>query len=297
MFRKICVIGLGSLGSYLCKYLSELDQVEHLVLVDRDIVDINNCRKSAIVKYQVGMRKVDAVGQMIYNNVKITKIHQEYIEGLTTLPKSDLVIDCRDEFCKRKKEIDIRMFISENHLVLDCTKNRECKRREGRYIFEIPKEQISVAGFFAARIIGSKEISKMLKNKIIHTIDLKTLVPLGSEEIQLILDNREDIIYDYYKGSEKLLQVEENLLPIFNSNKTNDIEVFIGEEHPVKQFLDLQKMPYYAVVPKDTLRQPSDIIPVLIKLTENLKDINFIVKCNLKGYKKHVYLIQESGSA
>lgn len=297
MFRKICVIGLGSLGSYLCKYLSELDQVKHLVLVDRDIVGVENCRTSAFTKYQIGMKKVDAVGQMVYNGVKMTKLHAEYHEGKTKLPKSDLVIDCRDEFCKRKKEIDIRMFISENHLVIDCMKQRICKRRVGQYLIEIPKERISTAAFFASRIIDSQEIRKMLTNQIIHTVDLKTLVPLGSDEIQFILDNREDMIYDHYTGSEKLLQIEENILPIFNANKSNDIEVFIGEEHPVKEFLELGEMPYYALVPKSTLRNPTDIIPILLKLTEKTEDMNFIVKCNMKGSKKHVYLIQESGAA
>ena len=297
MFRKICVIGLGSLGSYLCKYLSELDQVQHLVLVDRDIVDIGNCYKSAFTKYQVGMKKVDAVGQMVYNGVKMTKLYTDYEEGKTKIPYADLVIDCRDEFCRRKKEIDIRMFISENHLVIDCEKARYCKRRQGHYLIDIPKERISTAAFFATRMIDSPDIQKMLTNQIIHMVDLKTLVPLGSDDIQLIIDNKEDMIYDHHEGSEKLLQLEENLLPIFNSNKSNDVEVFIGEEHPVKEFLDLQERPYYALVPKNTLTKPTDIIPILVKLTEGSDDMNFIVKCNVRGFKKHVYLIQESGSA
>lgn len=297
MFRKICVIGLGSLGSYLCKYLSELDQVKHLVLVDHDIVDSENCRRSTFTPYQVGAPKVNAVESIVSNDVKVTKLFNKYVEGQTTLPRSDLIVDCRDEFCPRQKEIDVRMFISENHLVLDFMKKRSCRRRQGHYIIDISKEMISTAAFFAAKIVNSGEMNKLLKNQIIHTVDLKELVPLGAEEIQTIIENREDAIYDLYNGSERLLQMEENLITIFNANKASDVEVFIGEEHPVKEFLDLSERPYYAIIPKDSLKRPIDIIPILTKLTESMEDMNFIVKCNMKGLKKHVYLIQESGAA
>jgi len=297
MFRKIAVIGLGSLGSYLCKYLSELDQVKHLVLMDDDIVDSSNCHKSAFAPKQISMPKVDAVAEIVSRDVNVTKIFNKYVEGKTKLPRSNLVIDCRDEFCPRHKEIDVRTFISENHLVMDCMKKRICKQRRGHYIIDIPKERISTAAFFCTRIIGSPEITKLIANQIIHTIDLKTLVPLGEDDINHIINNREDAIYDYYDGSEKLLQLNENLKSIFNANKSSDIEVYVGEEHPVKEFLDLREMPHYAVVPKNSLNRSSDILPVLINLIEGKKDINYIVKCNLKGERKSVYLIQESGAA
>jgi len=297
MFRKICVIGLGSLGSYLCKYLSELDQVNHLVLIDNDIVDLGNCKKSAFRVQQVGFSKTDAVAEIVSHDVNVTKIFDKYIEGETKLPRSNLVIDCRDEFCPRHKEIDIRIFISENHLVIDCMKKRECRIRIGHYIIELPRDRISTAAFFCARMIGSKEIKKLLENQIIHTIDLKTLVPLGTDDINNIIKNREDTIYDHYDESEKLLQLNENIKTIFNTNKENDIEIFIGEEHPVKEFFDLKEMPYYALIPKNSLKKSADILPVLINLIKDKEDINFIVKCNLKGSRKHVYLIQESGAA
>ena len=46
MDNKVTVIGLGTLGGFLCKNISELDCIKELIIVDLDIVEGKNVFQS-----------------------------------------------------------------------------------------------------------------------------------------------------------------------------------------------------------------------------------------------------------
>lgn len=287
MFRKIGVIGLGSLGGFLCKHLSELDQVKHLVTIDPDFVQSRNLKTSMFQRMDVGNLKVNAVERIINNGVEVTKMHKRYEEGKTKLPKCDLVIDCRDIICSRKSEIDMKLYISERFLVINCKKQVYFnKSTPGSYLTKISKDEINTAAFFATRIINSDQIQTLLKNQIVQTVDINNLIPAVKEDIQSILQNREDMIYDAYKGSERLVQIEENLEPIYNKSKKQNIKVQVGGSEKLQ-----------SIIPKNSLNMPADIIPQLLALMPQEKSTTYVVKFERGFYGPCVYLIKEIGGA
>ena len=69
--RKILVIGVGSFGGFLCKHLSELESVKELFIVDFDSVEPKNARNSVYSISQVGEYKVDALKEIIQDDVLV----------------------------------------------------------------------------------------------------------------------------------------------------------------------------------------------------------------------------------
>ncbi len=287
MFRKIGVIGLGSLGGFLCKHLSELDQVKHLITIDPDFVESRNLKTSMFQRTDVGNLKVNAVERLVNNGVEVTKMHRKYEEGKTIIPKCDLVIDCRDIICTRKSEIDMKLYISERFLVINCKKQVYFNRpTPGNYLIQINKDEINTAAFFATRIINSDQINTLLKNQIVQTVDINNLIPAVKKDIQGILQNREDTIYDAYKGSERLTQIEENLEPIYEKNKKRDIKVLVGGSDKLQ-----------SIIPQNSLNIPVDIIPQLLKLMPKESNTTYVVKFERRNDDFCVHLIKEVGGA
>lgn len=287
MFRKIGVIGLGSLGGFLCKHLSELDQVKHLITIDPDFVESKNLQTSMFQRMDVGNLKVNAVERLVNNGVEVTKMHKKYEEGKTIIPKCDLIVDCRDIICTRKSEIDMKLYISERFLVINCKRQVYFNRpTPGNYLIKISKDEINTAAFFATRIINSDQIYTLLKNQIIQTVDIHNLIPAVKKDIQGILQNREDTIYDAYKGSERLIQIEENLKPIYEKNKERDIKVLVGGSDRLQ-----------GIIPNNSLNIPVDIIPQLLKLMPKESNTTYVVKFERRNDDFCVHLIKEVGGA
>ena len=104
MIKKVTVIGLGTLGGFLCKHLSELENIKEIVIVDFDKIESRDVYRSIYSISNIGEYKVDALSEIIESNVTVTKLNKKYIEGKTKIPKSDLVIDCRDFVYDRHTE-------------------------------------------------------------------------------------------------------------------------------------------------------------------------------------------------
>jgi tRNA A37 threonylcarbamoyladenosine dehydratase len=166
VYKTVTVIGLGSLGGFLTKYISELSYVRNITLVDFDTVEGKNVFDSIYNYTNIGEYKVDALYDIIKDDVAVTKLNQKYIEGQTYLPESDLVIDCRDVVCDRDREIDVRFYIAEKSLVIDCRKTvRNVCSYDGHYSIQLTKSEINKAAFYSAQIIESGHIKDMIKNK------------------------------------------------------------------------------------------------------------------------------------
>ena len=65
MYSNICVIGLGSLGGYLAKNLSELETMKNLLLIDYDTVEQENIKNSIYSQRDIGKLKTEAILQKI----------------------------------------------------------------------------------------------------------------------------------------------------------------------------------------------------------------------------------------
>ena len=303
MYHKVTVIGLGTLGGFLCKNISELDFVKEIIVVDPDIVEGRNVFKSIYKSSHIGEYKVDALADIIGDDVAVTKICQAYIEGITLLPKSDLVIDCRDIVCDRQTEIDIRFYISEKVLIIDCRKNVRNKQcYDGAYSINLSKSEINKAAFFAAQIIESGDIKHMMINRLVQRVDLNLLSYEITKSIEKSMRNRIDMIYDLSDDAQRLQCIEENVKPILTLNQHQDIEVFVGErtnnlEENISKFPDVEKTKY-AVLKKNSITKSQDIIKELEKLVKRQPGIsNFIVTVRQRNGEEYVELLEETGAA
>lgn len=302
MYNKVTVIGLGTLGGFLCKHISELDCTKELIIVDHDTVEGKNVFRSIYTSKYIGEYKVDALADII-DDVTVTKINESYVEGETKLPKSDLVIDCRDIVCNRKKEIDARFYISEKTLIIDCRKDvytSQCYN--GAYSVNLSKGEISKAAFFASQIIESGDIKHMIANNLIQKVDLNLLKYIMGKSIKKSLENRIDMIYEATATSQRLQCINETVSPILQLNKTQDVEVFVGErsadlENKIIKFPKIAKTKH-AVLPQKSLKSSFDVIKALTDMVALQPGVsNFIITIRKRNNEEYVELLEETGAA
>lgn len=297
MYETVTVIGVGTLGGFLCRNISELDSTREIIIVDHDIVEGKNVFKSIYGSSSIGEYKVDALARMIEDDVTVTKIKEEYIEGTTLLPKSDLVIDCRDIVCSRGIQIDVRFYISDRTLMIDCRKNiQTCSYSRG-YSINLTKNEIRKAAFFASQVIESNQIDNMIKNNLVQRIDLNILKYAMSESIEESVNNKIDMIYEASDTAQRIHCIEENVTPILDLNQKQTLDIFVGERPPIASdpFFDESK---HSVFPKHSLTNSFDVIQALTKIVSEQPGIsNFIVTVKRRGDLKYVELLEETGAA
>lgn len=303
MYRTVVVIGLGTLGGFLCKHLSETEIVNELILVDHDIVEGKNIFKSIYRPSDVGEYKVDALKNILGEDVTITKLRTQYIEGKTILPRNDLVIDCRDIVCDRSQEIDVRFYISERILMIDCRKNvRNVCNYQGAYRTQLNKSEISKAAFFANQTIFSGQLNEMIRNNMVQRINLDLISSVMDKSIQRSLKNKMDIIYDLADDTQRLQCIEENIKPILGLNRASDVDVFVGGKS-YKETPKLKNFPVaksnYALIPKRSLNTSFDVIQRLTDLVRQQPGVsNFIITVvKDQSGKPYIELIEETGAA
>lgn len=302
MIKKVTVIGLGTLGGFLCKHISELENIKELILVDHDIVERHNVTNSIYRYKDIGEFKVHALADLIGDNVSVTRIIDKFIEGYTILPKSDLVIDCRDIVCERTGSIDLRMYLSDRILILDFRKVvRNICEYNGHYSVNLTRGEISKAAFFASQIINGEQLPQMKKNEIIHKINLDLLSTIVDKEIKNVIDNKVDLIYDLTESTGRLHSLAENIKPILTLNKNNDIPVFIGQKNPALERI-FGEMPKenrtnYAIIRKNSLRGGHDVITSLASIIKDHRFKNFIVSVRSENGNSFIELLEETGAA
>jgi hypothetical protein len=296
--KRITVIGVGSFGGYLCKHLAELESVKELQIIDYDFVESKNIRNSVYSISQVGEYKVDALKETIQDDVFVVDFKTGYEEGETKLPKSDLVIDCRDVVCDRGKEIDVRLYISGRELIIDCRKNVKCTRGyKGAYNTSLTKSEISKAAFFASQIINSEELSNL--KGLIQTIDLNLLPIVVTKAIKETIVNRGNLLYEVFNHTERIQRLDEYITPIMKMNEEEDVKVVIGSDF--KKLLKDREIntdkSRTSVIPKGSLNTSSDLIEKLTNMVKERGDfMNFIVvmKEETDG-RKYIELLEETG--
>jgi predicted dinucleotide-utilizing enzyme len=307
--KRIAVIGIGSLGGALCKNIAEMESIDELIVVDYDRVESKNIHNSVYTASQIGEKKVDALAELLVENINVITLHEKYIEGKTVLPECDLIVDCRDVVCSRGNEIDVRLYITGKILIIDCRKNVKTQYDyEGSYRRQLPKSELNKAGFFAAQIICSDQINQLLEDKSVQRVDLNLLSSIINDAMKQCIENRVDIIYDAVDGLDRIHCLEENIEPILNLSKSKNVDVYVGEKE--SRTLSLFKTPVmfdnfpseaktkYAVIPRNSLRNSNDLINCLTTIVKEQNNIvNFIVTLRKENGETFVELLEETGAA
>jgi len=296
--KRITVIGVGSFGGFLCKHLSELESVKELHIIDYDFVESKNVRNSVYSISQIGEYKVDALKELIQNEVFVMEFKTGYEEGKTKLPKTDLVIDCRDMVCDRGKEIDVRLYISGRELIVDCRKNVKCQQEyKGSYNTSLSKSEIRKAAFFATQIINSEELLKLKRNNLIHTIDLDLLPGVLTKAVKESLANKADLLYEVFDHTERIQRLDEYIKPIMKLNRKQDVKIVLAEHEEERKIFPQIADTKYSIIPKGSLSTSTDLIERLTNLVKERGDfMNFIVVMKEgKDGNKFIELLEETG--
>ena len=302
MVKTIGIIGVGSLGSFVAHHLSNIDGIEKLVVIDPDIVEMNNLRNSIYRKKDVGSPKVEALTK--YLGCDSITIPSSYDELTTELPKTDLLIDCRDVGCSRYGKIDVRLFISERTLVIDCERYVKYEKPVlGKYILELKRDVIDDAAYYIKKTITSGKMFDLIKQQSSSLFRLDKITQDFCQPISDTLeltDNIDDMIYEAPYGYERLRRVDINTKPIMLANRQADLPVFIGEENDWKKFSGLHGAPsqYYDIIQRGSLNGEYDVMQKLSNIVSRMSgDCIFFVQLIRERGEPKIVLIKETNSA
>ena len=289
MYEKVAVIGLGSLGGFVCDNIAKVSSIKELTIIDPDIVKDRNLRNSIYTPTDVGKSKAEVLEEIIERtnkNLKVNKICERFLEGQTEIGKHDLVIDCRDFTYDRGKEVDVRLFISSMYLVVDCRKNvKYHKAYEGNYDLNIQKVNIIDAANFTASLIQKGLLADLVKKQSLYTVEIDYIDRVVKESLQK--GNSPDIIFDETMTRARISNLIENVIQIVEMNKKSDIQLFLGnKKSPVVSKL----------IEQFSLNTPQDVdycLSSMIKLP--FKNTFYFVKIDPKNFL--VEIIPETAAA
>jgi len=294
MYKSIVIIGLGSLGGFFAENISRMDGLQSLILIDPDIVEDRNIGRSIYRKNDIGKFKVETLKNIIKHNsdeLNITTHPIEYIDNKVVTPDADLVVDCRDIICSRNNNIDVRLYISFNMLVIDSKKNIKVnKQSNGRYIHNLRNVDLAAASIIATQMIYSGEIKDLIRKQITHQI------PINSANKEILksireFDNKPDIVIDYCKGDEKIKNFYECLPSIVKANTTKDLILIVGQD---KEGQVIQKFK------KCEITSFNNAVTKIGEVTRNL-NLNYesyTLRLNDLGYDEvYIELLPETGGA
>ena len=237
-------------------------------------------------KKDVGKSKTECLNEILTNRndyVKINSINSNFIENETYIPKSDLVIDCRDYTYDRKTQIDLRLYISSRYIIADCRKNIKYEDHlEGGYLTELNKNDLRNATFIISMLIYNGEIKDLIKGQIVRKFDLDYLKKNKKQPLDIICE-------DYSSNENKFVNLIENLHPIMEMNKQKDVNLFVGSEtFPI----------YSQTIPKGNFRTTDDVVLNLMSFVNlPLAFNNYIISSYNRGGKSYIELIPETGAA
>lgn len=231
--RNMTIVGLGRIGGFLSKDVLEFGTIEKLTLIDFDRVVEDNVRTSIYRKCDIGKFKTEALSEILepYKGVTNIKfINDKFIEKNSDIPKEDLLIDCRDFIYDRGNDIDVRLYISSRYLIIDCKKNIKYeKHHEGKYITNLTEADARTASFNAAMfLINGYNLEQLVKNELIHKIELDLLRKTTAEAIRNAKDFR-NTLFNQINGQEKFINLKENSQKIIKANSTEKIKIVIGD--------------------------------------------------------------------
>jgi hypothetical protein len=289
-FESICIIGIGTLGGFLAKDLSYLETTKCLTLFDYDTVETENFKNTIYSREDLGKLKALAIRDKLNPNVNVISKCEEFIEDKNNIPKSDLVIDCRDFTYDRKDYIDARIYISVKNLIIDCRKNiKNDKHYEGKYLEKLSKEELQKASFSVSLAIDGGNIKDLIDEQAVLEIDLNYNVDITNMTNHLLekIKNKKDLVYDYHSIEKKLVNLHCNYQLIIEENKKNSVILCIGDK----------MYPYFTkTIPINHFRTINDII-VNLSFINSLYFNSYIVSIDNQNNNFYIRLLPETGSA
>ena len=286
MFRKICIIGIGTLGGFIAKSLSELDNIVEVGIIDYDTIEEKNLNNSVYLENQVGKYKIDALEEIIRNNnknIKISKWNMKFVEGTNDIYKQyDLVLDCRDFTYDRKEEIDTRLYVTSRYIVVDCRKNIQHNTHiEGKYTTKLSKNDLRYASVQLAMIVDNESINDLIKNQLVHNIDLDYI----DKNISDTLNSNKT----KNTSNNKLVNIDQKIDTIVDYNTSNDLTVHLGERNHCSITIN---------IPQNHIKSINDFMN-LIKPIINLPYVHdsYVVEANKINNNYYVELLPETGAA
>ena len=285
VYKTIAVIGIGTLGGFVANALSNLENLETLIVIDHDEVESKNLKNSIYRQIDVGLKKVEALTDIISHknpDLTIITMDEKYIEGKTSIPNCDLVLDCRDYTYDRRRAINVRLYISSRYLMVDCRKNVSYKiKTEGKYLVQLNKEDLGHAGSLVSMIISNNTIQKLMKDQTVQKYELDYVKHIDSRPY--------DIVYENPTVEDKFVNLPEKIVPIMQANQQNDLDVCVGScLFPMEQFQ----------IPKNTLQSSTDLVLSLTNAVAKQDQFNnFVIALHQTQGKFLVELIPETGAA
>lgn len=287
VYSTIAIIGLGTLGSFVATSISELENVEKLILIDHDVVETKNLLNSVYRQVDVDSLKTEALSDIILSKnqaLSIVPISQKFIEGRTKLPKTDLILDCRDFTYDRQGSIDVRLYISSRYLIVDCRRFVKYKvKQKGKYLITLTKDDLKYAGAIVCRLISSNAIKHMIKSEIVQKFDLDFSKNPNYNDVC-------DIVYEDELENVDFVNLAESIDNIKKINKNKELNVIVGsKEYPLVQ----------ATLPVKTIKTDHDLIKSLSAVTKILQnDFNtFIIYVYKESNNSYIELVPETGAA
>jgi len=296
--NHVVIIGTGTLGGHLCKHLAESSQINKLTIIDKDIVDTKDTILGIFNPIDVGEPKVNILKTSLFtHNVEIEARAELYIDGITELPESDLVIDCRNVFGKRDLNIDVKMYISRRYLILDFQKGEKTgTTQKGEYVIKLEKYEINRAAYYAKDLLCSNILPELIKNQSVKYINIDIIQSIMLKNIDSS-KNKPDILYEVDCNICRLTNVEEVVAPILEKNKHSPLKVIVEGRQPlVKQVFNMPDPPKsnYKIIPQNELKTPQQVIEMLGNSIEGAdRTIRFLPI--ISGNEIHI--VQEFGGA
>jgi len=284
-YKNVVIIGLGTLGGYIAEAVTNLDSTEKIVIIDHDIVEQKNLKNSIYRQIDIGIPKVEALKDILQQqqpDVEVWAFHVEYKEGITKLPKEDLVIDCRDFTYNRQSEIDARFYISSRYLMADFRKNIKYKQQQaGKYILELSRSDLRHAASIVSMLIHSNTIQSLIKSQSVQKYELDYVKHTDSCNY--------DVVYENVVGEEKFVNLPDKIVPIMEMNQKKDVTVFLGSRvYPISE----------AVIPVKSLLSSSDVISSFSSVVACQSDFNnFVVSIFKENGNVFIELIPDTGAA
>ncbi len=195
-YKRPLIIGAGSIGSILCEKISLDNYFLKMTILDYDLVTERNLNNSIFKSEDVGKKKIDVIYNKFKHNINIDKFDLKFDEEICNdLFDCDLIIDCRD-FLYDRKNIDVRLFVYDKFLIIDCRKFiNYSSSYEGTYFWNISKDELCLLADKFINMIKTNQIDNIIKNKDIIKLDLnKFNYPvISSHHPDLVVDNNNKI--------------------------------------------------------------------------------------------------------
>lgn len=284
VYKTIAVIGIGTLGGFIANSLSNIETLETLIVIDHDKVEVKNLKNSIYRQIDVGLTKVEALTDILSHknpDLTIITLNEKFIEGKTKIPLCDLVLDCRDYTYDRRREIDVRLYISSRYLMVDCRKNVKYKiKSEGKYIVQLNKQDLRHAGSLVTMLISNNTIKKLLTDKLVQKYELDYVKHIDTKAC--------DIMYERPAIEDKFVNLPDTIVPIMEANKTNDVDICVGSPlFPLSEYS----------IPKNSLQSSTDLVVRLTDAVATQNFNNFVITLSQNRGKYLIELIPETGAA